>query len=113
MRQVKCISPHAGLHRGDRRRGVPPSPAGYVSVPSLGRDLQHGRPVEVGSVIDAPEPPGFIADGFHFVDAATGEADQCAGSGDCWCGRCPPAPDAAPEIAPQPDDSAGDGAEES
>jgi len=44
--------------------------------------------VPVGAEVDAPDAPEFIADGFHFVDAATGEGDVCAGEGGgCWCGQ--------------------------
>jgi hypothetical protein len=101
MRQVTCISPHGGLHRGSKRLGIPPAEAGYVSVPALGADTRAGRkPVAVGDTVDAPEAPAFIADGFHVIDAATGHG--------CWCGgNCQP-PLAAPP-APATDDSTSTG----
>ena len=92
-RKVRCVSPHGGAHHGtdghDRPaspgyRGplrLPPNEGGYVDNAVLGR-------VPVGAEVDAPEPPGFIADGFHFVDAASGQGDVCAAAGDgCWCGQ--------------------------
>lgn len=91
MRKVRCVSPHGGAHHGTDGRGqpvgplyngprqLPPNPGGYVDNAVLGR-------VAVGAEVDAPEPPGFIADGFHFVNDAGGP-DVCEVTGDgCWCG---------------------------
>jgi len=94
MRKVRCVSPHGGCHHGQRADNGkaappgfagqllhPPNDGGYIDNAVLGT-------VAVGSVTDAPEPPGFIADGFHFVDDVTGKADECtAPGGGCWCGR--------------------------
>lgn len=123
MRKVRCVSPHGGarhgvLHNGDpalpgdsRPLRHPPHEAGYVDVPAL------RRTVAVGDEIEAPEPPGFIADGFHFADAATGAADECAGK-PCWCAQHPPEP-AGPAPAnttatpqPSPDDTGAHSAAE-
>lgn len=108
MRQVTCISPHGGLHKGSKRLRLPPAESGYVSVPALGASTKDGQaPIAVGATVDAPDAPAFIADGFHFVDAATGKADECPGGDSCWCGgNCQVPPDVP---SPQPDDSAATG----
>jgi hypothetical protein len=111
MRRVRCVSPHGGGHygldRNDQAAGpgyggplkLPPNEGGYVVSPVLGT-------VAVGGELDAPDPPFFIADGFHFVDAATGAGDVCETAGDgCWCGQHrvlppPPEPPAPPASAP-------------
>lgn len=94
MRKVRCVSPHAGARHGIRadnghpaREGykgalaTPPHPGGYVDNAVLGR-------VPFDAVVDAPDAPAFIADGFHFVVEGTGKGDECAVPGDgCWCGR--------------------------
>jgi hypothetical protein len=109
MRQVTCISPHGGLHRGSKRLGMPPAEAGYVSVPALGADTRAGqKPIAVGATVGAPEAPAFIADGFHFVNE-NGEADQCTGGSSCWCGGNCQTPPGVP--APQTDDTTGTGAD--
>lgn len=92
MRKVRCVSPHGGAHHGTDAEGDPVGPGytgpmmnpphegGYVDNAVLGR-------VAVGDELDAPEPPEFIADGFHFVDITTGQGDVCQSPGDgCWCG---------------------------
>src|SRR5262249_46651031 len=92
MRQVKCVSPHGGIRGGDKRKNIAPAADGYVDNAVLGL-------VRVGDTVTAPDPPAFIADGFHFADAATGKADECAAPGDgCWCGqhRTPPVPEDIP-----------------
>jgi hypothetical protein len=92
MRQVKCVSPHGGARYGTNGRGdpvlsatysgprqLPANEGGYVTNGVLGR-------VAVGSTVDAPEAPAFIADGFHFV-TSDGKADECTILGPaCWCG---------------------------
>ena len=109
MRKVRCVSPHGGCHHGMRAdNGLPahpgyrgpvklaPNEGGWVDCPALGGHIA------VGSVTDAPEAPAFIADGFHFVDDATGKADVCAGAdGGCWCGGAHHAP-------PPPEDADGE-----
>lgn len=92
MRRVRCVSPHGGAHHGTDAEGDPvaagyagpmmnpPNEGGYIDNAVLGR-------VAVGDETDAPEPPEFIADGFHFIDVGTGAGDVCQGPGDgCWCG---------------------------
>ena len=108
MRQVKCVSPHGGARHGTNGRGdpvqagytgprqLPPSDGGYIDNACLGR-------VAVGDTVSAPDPPAFIADGFHFERVPGGGADECTAAGpDCWCGQhkaaaaeSPPAPPAA------------------
>jgi len=91
MRRVRCVSPHGGAHHGIRADNelpaqegyqgaliVPPNEGGWVDNAVLGR-------VAVGDEVDAPEPPEFICDGFHFVNEGGGP-DICAGGGGCWCG---------------------------
>lgn len=112
MRKVRCVSPHGGAHHGTDAEGDPvgpgytgrmthpPNEGGYVDNAVLGR-------VAVGAELDAPEPPEFIADGFHFVDLTTGQGDVCQVPGDgCWCGQHrdapPPDPGPAPDAAPAP-----------
>jgi hypothetical protein len=111
MRKVRCVSPHGGCHNGMRADNglpahpgyggplaLPPNEGGHVVNAVLGY-------VAVGAVVDAPEAPAFIADGFHFVDAATGEADVCGRPGEgCWCGG---AHHAQPE--PEPDGQEDEG----
>ena len=93
MRTVRCVSPHGGAHHGLMLNDDPAPPGftgplklaanegGWVYNPLLGH-------VPVGGEVDAPEAPAFIADGFHFVDAATGQGDICSTPGDgCWCGQ--------------------------
>ena len=58
--KVRCISPHGGLHGGDKAHGIPPAERGYIDNATLGR-------VAVGAVVDAPD--GFVPDGFHFEAA--------------------------------------------
>lgn len=108
MRRVRCVSPHGGAHHGLRadnelaaqpgytgRLLLEPNEGGWVANAVLGH-------VAVGSEVDAPDPPEFIADGFHFVDADTGAADVCTAAGDrCWCGLhrdTPPPPPAKAEL---------------
>jgi hypothetical protein len=109
VRKVRCVSPHGGAHHGVRadngmpaRPGFkgtlshPPNEGGWVDNAFLGR-------VAVGSTADAPEAPRFIADGFHFVDDATGAGDVCKLSGDlCWCGRHRAESDPEPPGVPSP-----------
>lgn len=109
MRRVKCVSPHGGAHHGTDHLGDPVGPGytgqmmnpphegGYVDNAVLGR-------VAVGTELDAPEPPEFIADGFHFIDVAAGAGDVCSVLGkDCWCGQhrdAEPVPVAPPPVTP-------------
>lgn len=111
MRKVRCVSPHGGCHNGMRADNglpahpgyggplrLPPNEGGHVVNATLGY-------VAVGAEADAPEAPAFIADGFHFVDSATGEADVCDRPGEgCWCGGAhhaqQPAPDGAEDAGP-------------
>lgn len=110
MRRVRCISPHGGGHHGLFRDGRaagpgyegplehPPNPGGYVVSAVLGT-------VAVGAELDAPDAPFFIADGFHFADAATGAGDVCSAAGDgCWCGqhRAAPPPEPVPAAPAAP-----------
>jgi hypothetical protein len=113
MRRVRCVSPHGGAHNGLRADNDLPAPPGYSGALKLAPNeggwvfnpvLGH---VAVGDEMDAPEPPEFIADGFHFVNE-DGTADVCQASGDgCWCGRhrdvqaeeAPAPPPAAPEAS--------------
>lgn len=93
MRRVRCVSPHGGAHHGLRADNELPAPPGYAGALTLPPNeggwvvnpvLGH---VAVGDEVDAPEPPAFIADGFHFVDVTTGTGDVCQGPGEgCWCG---------------------------
>jgi len=93
VRKVKCVSPHGGARHGTDSRGRPVGPAyqgDYRNPPCEGGYIDNGvlGRVAVGATVDAPEPPGFIADGFHFVDATSGEGDVCETVGDdCWCGQ--------------------------
>lgn len=94
MRTVRCVSPHGGARHGLRADNEQPARPGYQGAlllepaelgwvwnPLLGH-------VRVGDEADAPDAPDFIADGFHFVDAATGRGDACQGiGGTCWCGQ--------------------------
>src|SRR6185437_5421523 len=94
MRRVRCVSPHGGAHNGLRADNelpaapgysgalrLPPNEGGWVVNPVLGY-------VAVGDEVDALEAPEFIADGFHFIDAASGKGDACEAPGDaCWCGQ--------------------------
>lgn len=114
MRKVKCVSPHGGCHHGMRADNSLPAHRGYTGQLALPANeggwvdsavLGH---VAVGSVVDAPDAPAFIADGFHFVNEAGG-ADECTAPGDdCWCGahreQLPPEPDDPPgaEVPPFP-----------
>jgi hypothetical protein len=108
LRKVRCVSPHGGAHHGIDGKGrpavpgyrgplqLPPADGGYVENDVLGR-------VMVGAEVDAPEPPAFIADGFHFTDAVTGLADVCTAAGDsCWCGQHRAAQPAPPPGVPGP-----------
>ena len=121
MRRVMCVSPHGGAHHGTDAEGDPvgpgyagrmmnpPNEGGYVDNAVLGR-------VAVGDEADAPEAPEFIADGFHFVDAATGTADACTAPGNgCWCGQhrglLDPGPAATPSTPPPVIPAAGKAAE--
>lgn len=113
MRTVRCVSPHGGAHHGLRADNEQPAQPGYQGALLLEPNeggwvwnplLGH---VRVGDIVDAPEAPGFIADGFHFVTVSdnpdtTGRADVCAAAGDaCWCGQHRAAPPAdAPPPAP-------------
>ncbi len=107
MRRVRCVSPHGGAHHGLRADNELPAPPGYTGALTLppaeggwvwNAVLGH---VAVGDELDAPEPPGFIADGFHFVDAATGKGDRCQAPGDgCWCGGAHHAQEPAPAVPP-------------
>src|SRR6185437_11804480 len=116
MRRVRCVSPHGGAHHGQRADNelpaapgyqgalrLPPNEGGWVVNPVLGY-------VAVGDEVDAPEAPEFIADGFHFVDAASGKGDACEAAGAaCWCGQHRhelPAPPLPPEDPPAPPQSA-------
>jgi hypothetical protein len=115
MRTVRCVSPHGGAHHGLRADNelpaapgyqgalmLPPNDGGWVYNAVLGH-------VAVGGEVDAPEPPEFIADGFHFVDVTTGTGDVCSAGGDaCWCGQHreadlvpPPAETPSGEVARQ------------
>jgi hypothetical protein len=114
MRTVRCVSPHGGAHHGldHDDHAVPEGYSGPLKLPPNEGgwvDNAHLGYVRVGDVADAPEAPEFIADGFHFVDAATGEGDTCSAAGDgCWCGQhraleepaaaLPPPPAATPNL---------------
>jgi hypothetical protein len=76
MRADNGLPAHPGY---GGRLALPPNEGGHVFNAVLGY-------VAVGAEVDAPEAPAFIADGFHFVDDATGEADRCSGADGCWCG---------------------------
>ena len=108
MRTVRCVSPHGGAHHGldHDDRPVPPGysgplklqphEAGWVDNATLGY-------VAVGEEREAPDAPEFIADGFHFIDVATGTGDVCSATGDgCWCGQHRQAAEPAPAPAPAP-----------
>jgi hypothetical protein len=109
MRKVTCVSPHGGCHHGMRADNSLPAHPGYGGRLALDANedgwvtsavLGH---VAVGSTVDAPDAPEFIADGFHFVNEA-GTADACAAAGDdCWCGvHRGGQPDAPPDAATVP-----------
>lgn len=110
MRRVRCVSPHGGAHNGLRADNEMPAPPGYAGrlalPPNEGGWVQNTvlGTVAVGDEVDAPDPPEFIADGFHFTDAATGQGDVCQAAGDaCWCGQhraavLPAAPSGPPPL---------------
>jgi hypothetical protein len=109
MRTVRCVSPHGGAHHGldHDDRAVPPGYSGPLKLePNEGGwvDNAYLGYVAVGAEVDAPEAPEFIADGFHFVAAATGQGDQCTAEGDaCWCGGQYHQADEADGIETDPD----------
>lgn len=114
MRRVRCVSPHGGAHHGIRADNelpahpgyegplkLPPNEGGWVDNAVLGT-------VAVGDEVDAPEPPEFIADGFHFVNAATGTGDVCQAPGrGCWCGGPHHDPASPPPPPPPPPSGTG------
>lgn len=105
MRRVRCVSPQGGAPHGIRADNEEPAPPGYQGAlklpPNEGGWVSNAvlGTVAVGDEVDAPEPPEFIADGFHFVDAAAGAGDVCQAPGPgCWCGGAHHIPAPVPQL---------------